>query len=204
MGVVELGLDELETQDTSEIASQVRDVNDAVNAVQDQVASLPTQADYDNLSNEVSTGLDGIDTSSVPRYAMVSELRRKSCEVTVYGSGEFLVFLHLIGNELRYNKIDVNDADLVTEFLYSEYELEDAATTLPTSLHIVEEGDPEPNDHTHEVTVDEYNLTANGTLLMVVIAPDDSAWEDGTIVDVDFEDLEDDIYYAYATVGLED
>jgi len=161
------------------------------------------------------TRLTSLETSGDTPYVLITDLSRKGLEVTVCGTGQFPVLVTIYGKDLLAGKITVDskDYDIEDEYLYGSYTLASTSTTMPVSTETfdteLKSSDPPPNAHEHSVTVsgltvDSYTYTLNfsGTVLTLVVLPDDE-WVFGDIIEFDIEDIGvNNIYYVTAVAGF--
>lgn len=197
--------------DTSIISGLQNDVSN----LKSSVSGLSSQGHL--TIEDIKAALEGelsVDINvDVPAYAMVTALRRKSVDITVYGVTGQLVALVLYGTGLEKEMVEPDDddvAEIAGEYLHFTYSLTSTPNLLATDksvpFHIetdtglpeVEEGSPPPNAHTHPVVVDGvitfhddyfiYTLVPNGVQLIVILDSVDP-WEDGQVIRLDLGDL---------------
>lgn len=184
----------------------------AIKALQDTDASIGSKL------TTIDTAINSMKTSTLPKYAMVSDLTKRYVEVKVYGVGDYPVIITLLGEGLAAGILDVDkDAtySIEAEYLYGTYTATTSAgttvLTIPTKSYSSEliPSDPAPNAHEHEVTVSgltvsvpntDLTLAFSGTMLVIVIEPDDK-WKAEDEISLDLGDLTGTVYYASASIG---
>jgi len=181
----------------SKVASQTNQIT----TLQNQPP--PTQTNYqpsiDLLKTDLvtlRTQINNLNTSNIPKYAMVTELGRKYIEVTTYGAGDYPVIVTLYGEGLKVNEVDVEDDDIVDEYLYGKYSL------IPSSkiLNVSSKTFGVTGDTTFDVSSDTFSISdgtfdvPSGTFETELVEPYTcNAHEHSVTVDgleVDIEGLE--------------
>lgn len=178
----------------------------------DEVDLSPLQTLINSVASRVATLEQSQQTNpEAPKYVMVTAIRKKSCDITVYGEGDFSIAVTFYGSDMITGVVEPDDddvAEIADEYINGTYALNvlpdivswSGVTGLPVQDGVI----PLPNSHTHTVTVNGkmYTLTFNSTSLTVIVSPV-KPWTNGQVVRLDVSDLLM-IEYATASIAIEE
>jgi len=178
-----------------------------IDALEQQVIDFETRI----AELEASEGSENAGTLNIPQYALVTGISHRYIAVTVYGTGDFPVLVYLYGEDLEATNVPGSEDWVVEAVEYREYDVVDVFL-YGQSIEIGSElsetggviGDPPPNEHTHEMEIPTLFQNDVGTLLVVVVQPDDE-WTNGYEFELDIEGIDDNngwVDYATASIGV--